>query len=342
MTPLEFIYHTGLSLKKRMALKNQVTLPFPVVSIGNLTVGGTGKTPTAIALAQEARRRGFQPVILTRGYRGKAKGPCFVSRGAGPLMSPRDAGDEPYLMAQRLRGVPIVKGADRYQAGMLAIRELSLADEQTGDSACRPLFILDDGFQHWRLHRDRDIVLVDAARPFGNGRLLPLGSLREPAEALGRADVIVMTRCSSDAGESELRDLLRRYNRRSPVFRAQHAVAAVRSAHGELLEPGSLANRKAFGFCALGNPGSFRETIGSIGLALAGFRAFRDHHRFTEQDLSAVVADAAKAGADVIVTSEKDAVKMAHLALPQNLLIIEIEFVTGAGFYDTVLIPGGR
>src|SRR5512135_2681028 len=141
---LEFLYYLGFSVKQYYSVTHQKRLPCRVISIGNITVGGTGKTPATIAVAEEAQKRGLRPVILTRGYKGRAKGPCFVTRGSGPLLSVKDAGDEPVFMAERLKGVPIVKGANRVEAGMFAIRELPIGDTEFDQY----VFILDDGFQH--------------------------------------------------------------------------------------------------------------------------------------------------------------------------------------------------
>jgi tetraacyldisaccharide 4'-kinase len=225
MHPFEFLYYLGSSARKYYSLKYRRQLPRRVISIGNITTGGTGKTPATIALAEEAKRRFLFPVILTRGYRGKAKGPCFVSKGEGPLLSAEEAGDEPRLMAERLTGVPIVKGADRYEAGLFALKELEAESWKH-----EPLvFILDDGFQHWRLQRDKDIVLVDALNPFGNGTLLPFGRLREPLHSLERADIVVLSKSTGGGQEGRGRmpadpveREIRKYNATAPVFRAEH------------------------------------------------------------------------------------------------------------------------
>ena len=165
----EFLYYVGLSLKRAFVLRHRKKLPYRVISIGNITVGGTGKTPAAIALAQEAKKRGFSPVILTRGYKGSAKGPCFVTRGEGPLLNVREAGDEPVLMAEKLSGVPVVKTGNRYEAGMFALQNM---DSQLSGPDSQPLFILDDGFQHWKLYRDKDVLLIDSGDPFGNRSII--------------------------------------------------------------------------------------------------------------------------------------------------------------------------
>src|SRR4030066_541814 len=199
MNLIEGLYYIGYSIKKYNDLKNQKKLPFKVISIGNITVGGTGKPPATMAIAEEAKRRGFVPVILTRGYKGKIKGPCFVSKGEGPLLSEEDAGDEPIIMAEKLKGVPIVKGENRYDAGILAIENLK---SEISNLKSEILFILDDGFQHWKLFRDKDLLLIDGTNPFGNKRLLPVGPLREPLRAIGRADIVVITKTDMLSSQS--------------------------------------------------------------------------------------------------------------------------------------------
>ncbi len=308
------------------------------MSIGNITTGGTGKTPAAIALAEEAKRRGLYPVILTRGYRGKAKGPCFVTRGEGPLLPVEDAGDEPLLMAERLAGVPVVKGGDRYESGLYALRELKALNLRS-----EPLvFILDDGFQHRRLERDMDIVLVDAANPFGNGTLLPFGRLREPPGSLGRADIIVLSKSDGEgdlqgnAPAAALAREIRRYNAEAPIFQAGHSPLSCRLLSGERKPPGWLSAKKVFGFCALGNPRSFRKTILSLGAGFLGCRIFRDHHRYRSSDVAGILKDVKRCGAEWIVTTEKDIIKLRNFDLPDNVVVMEVEFSVDRAFYDEV------
>src|SRR3990172_6618152 len=204
----EFLYYLGFSAKKHYSLGRQRRLPYRVISIGNLTTGGTGKTPATMALAEEAKKRGFRPVILTRGYRGKAKGPCFVTKGEGPLLALEDAGDEPFLMAERLSGIPIVKGGNRYEAGMFAVKELFGQSPQLPDGL---LFLLDDGFQHRGLYRNKDVVLIDAGNPFGGGRLLPFGGFTEPITAIAHSNVLVLTKTGNTKqteSSVEIKDLI--------------------------------------------------------------------------------------------------------------------------------------
>jgi len=342
MNIAEYLYYLGLSAMKFLALKNQKRLPFRVISIGNITLGGTGKTPAAIAVAEEAKKRGFRPVILTRGYKGTAQGPCFVTKGDKPLLTAEQAGDEPLLMAERLTGVPIVKGSDRYEAGMFAIRELSIQHSASELSLSVPpkpqppipIFILDDGFQHWKLFRDRDIVLIDSRNPFGNRKLFPAGRLREPLTALNRADVIMITKAErEDAG---LVAEIRKYNKHAPIFFSVHRVVAVRSGSGEKKPPDRLRGRKVFCFCGLADPESFGNSVAASGAEVAGMKAYRDHHLYCQQDVAEIVKECGSSGASWIITTEKDFVKLRNLDLPENILIIEITFIADRPFFETV------
>jgi len=371
MNLIEGLYYIGYSIKKYNDLKNQKKLPFKVISIGNITVGGTGKTPAAIAIAEEAKRRGFVPVILTRGYKGKIKGPCFVSKGEGPLLSEEDAGDEPIIMAEKLKGVPIVKGENRYDAGIFVIENLK---SEISNLKSEILFILDDGFQHWKLFRDRDLLLIDSTNPFGNKRLLPIGPLREPLRAIGRADIVVITKTnmlssqstvhgqstasptypsplrgegkgggdisqSMTHGKSEFRRLIkeiRKYNKKAPVFFAEHRPLQFLSARGEIFPLEWAKGKRFFVFSGIGNPGSFKETLLLAGINLKGFKSYRDHYRYAPKDIEKIVEHSKRSGADWIVTTEKDIMRLKELSVPANLIALVIEFSVGKEFYDEV------
>ena len=353
MTVIEFLYCLGYSIKKHYALKNQKRLPHNVLSIGNITLGGTGKTPATVALAKEAIKRGFKPCILTRGYRGVAKGPCFVSTGEGPILDEYHAGDEALLLAEKLKGIPIIKGNDRYKAGIFALQ----------NRKSRILFILDDGFQHWRLHRDKDIVLIDSTNPFGNRKIVPLGPLREPLSALSRAGVIVITKTkisdqkSGDTpsltlpprgggmggGEqrqrSDVNDLfgeIRQYNAKAPLFFAAHNPLNFITPTGDIFPLEWAVGKRFFGFCGIGNPASFRKTLLSTNIDLMGFKPYRDHYRYSPGDIRSIKRAAEKSGAEWIVTTEKDIMRLKGLGLPGNLVLLDIEFSVDERFYDEV------
>lgn len=359
MGPLEFLYYIGYSLKKSLSLKARERLPSEVISIGNITVGGTGKTPAVIALAERAMDSGFLPCILTRGYGGKAKGPCLVSTTNGSALSAEEAGDEALLMATRLRSVPIVKGKNRYEAGLFALDHLK---KEAMDLEKRTIFILDDGFQHWRLFRDIDVLLIDSTNPFGNGKLLPSGTLREPLREIVRADVIVVTKTAvsssrlpgtshsfSDrsglfrdlsASEGRLYSLtaeVRRYNPDAPIFLSEHVPSHLSTPSGTRLPVETLMGKEVFGFCGIGNPQQFREMIEHLSGSLKGFVSYRDHHRFTGKDVTKIVDYAKELGTDWIVTTEKDIMRLAVFDLPENLFALGIEFYVEEGFYDYIL-----
>jgi len=359
MDLLEYLYYLGMSAKRYVAVRKRKRLPCRVISIGNITVGGTGKTPAAIAVAEEAKKRGFLPVILTRGYKGTAKGPCFVSRGEGPLLSAARAGDEPYLMAERLRGVPIVKGPDRFEAGMFALRawgmgrgarskELQKMGERQGAGSidknadqrntmphapCPMLFILDDGFQHWQLYRDRDIVLIDAGNPFGNRKLLPSGRLREPLTGLQRADVIAVTKSGRE--DSGLVAEIRKFNQHAPIFFPEHRAVSITLLSGEKKPPAWLHNRKVFCFCGLADPVSFRNTVSAAGAEVSGMKMYPDHHSYAQKDIAEIAQECSGSGAEWAITTGKDMAKIRDLDLPGNILIIEIAFTAGQPFFDS-------
>lgn len=326
----EFIYYCGYLLKKRRDLRRQKTLSGKVISIGNLTVGGTGKTPATIAMAEEARKRGYSPVILTRGYKGTIKKPCFVSKEEGPLINPDEAGDEAFLIAQRLRGIPVIKAYDRYEGGLLAINNI--------DNHERIVFILDDGFQHMRLFRDMDVLLIDGMNPFGNRRLLPLGILREPIKEIKRAHIIVITR-SRGISDSLVKEI-RRYNDEAPIFSSDHRPASFRKINGMTIPLKDLSGKRAIAFCGIGNPDSFKKAIIELGIDLRDFLIFRDHHRFTLHDLKRIERVAERSRVDWIITTEKDIIRIWNLNSKANfqnhLLYLFIDFEIEERFYGEV------
>ncbi len=325
MTPIEYLYYLGYSLHKRYRLSSQKRLDGRVVSVGNLTLGGTGKTPVVIAIAEEAIRRGLKPCILTRGYGGDGGGSVIVSSGGGPLASWAEAGDEAVLMAERLKGAWVIKDANRYRGGLI--------------SGNRDIFLLDDGFQHWRLHRDLDIVVVDATNPFGRGRLIPLGRLREPVDELKRADIIIINKAGGK--EAALERTLRSYNKEAPIFYGRYRLDGLAGLDGRVHPVHLLKGGRVFAFCGIGNPGQFIDTIGGLGAFLAGRKAFRDHHSYRDRDLRGIIRRAREKRADFIVTTEKDLVKIRGLPSAAEfggIFALKISLEMGEGdFFDIVL-----
>jgi len=300
----------------------------PVVSVGNLTVGGTGKTPMAIRVAGTLRDRGMRPAVLSRGYGGRsAAGVLVVSDGRQILTGPDEAGDEPVLIARRLPGVPVLAGAKRAVTGRYA-RENFGAD----------VLVLDDGFQHRWIRRDLDIVLLDSRLPLGNGFLLPRGPLREPPESLERAGIIVLTRSGgqSDALGGTLAGLVAG----RPVLRTRIRPTRLVAADGTEMPPSHLAGRRVFAFAGIARPDSFRQTLEGLGAEVAGFRAFPDHHRYDAGVVQQIEKALRETGAEILVTTEKDGVKLFGVAAFSRRLFclaVETELLDGADALETAL-----
>ncbi len=282
------LYDRGLFQQRR--------LPCPVVSVGNITVGGTGKTPLVILLAKLLCEKGRRPAVLSRGYGARTKGPVnVVSDGNRIRMGWHEGGDEPVLIARSLSGVPVLTGPRRLLTGQAAIGRFG-AD----------ILILDDAFQHRALYRDLDIVLVDAVRPFGNGRLLPGGPLREPAGALSRAHLLIRTG-GSKGSEQPLPG-----SPEKPSFRGFHRPLGIAAGGtGHLLPAAALQGQRVCAFAGIGRPEAFRRSLNELTAEIVSFRTFPDHHPYRRTDVDSLRRLAAETGADRIVTTEKDGVRLA-------------------------------
>ena len=307
--PLSTLY--GAVTRTRLALYQRGTfratkLDRPVISVGNITAGGTGKTPLVEWIAKTVAGTGKKVCILTRGYgRENPQQQVVVSDGTTILATPAESGDEPYLLATNLLGsAAVISNADRISAGRYAIAAF--------DTEC---FVLDDGFQHLRLARDLNIVTIDATNPWGGGQLLPHGFLREPLSGLVRADCVVLTRCDQAEDVETVRAEIRNFIR-GPIFESSMRAANV------VISIGPVA-----AFCGVGNPGSFFAQLKKHGYELAIEKAFTDHHSYTQRDVDELVAAATRAGAKGLVTTAKDAVKLRTLSfsLPWHVFAIEIE-----------------
>lgn len=292
-------------------------LPVPVISIGNLTAGGTGKTPLTIHLARMLMAAGARPLVLSRGYGSEGTGTRIVSEGAEVLLGPGQGGDEPVLIARSVPGLPVVVDPDRVRGGLFATRRFSPS-----------LILLDDGYQHRRLARDLDIVLLDAVDPFGRYAMLPSGRLREPFSGLARADLFVVTHAPESEPLETLRTVVRRYNARAPILLARHRAEALVSlpegGDGDGILPLSrIEGAAVYAFCAIGNPEGFRETLIDAGARLTGFRTFRDHHPFSFAEMREVVREAGRTRS-VIVTTEKDAVRLSQVPVGSAFYALRI------------------
>ncbi len=264
-------YYAG-SLKVRR-------LPGFVVSVGNLTAGGTGKTPAVAMLAEWAVREGAKVAVLTRGYGGRHGHEVLeVSDGKRVMVDPLFSGDEPCLLAKRLDGVPVIVANERYKAGLYAHRKFG-----------SDFFILDDGYQHIRLARDINIVLFNALNPIGNGHLLPWGPLREPLGEMKRADACIFTRAGKSGKDYGIPAVLEKELGSTPCFRADHIPERVVIPHtGDSHGPEFLKGRRIVAFAGIGSPEAFRETLTEAGAQVVGFLPFQDHYRFRGNDLEEV------------------------------------------------------
>jgi tetraacyldisaccharide 4'-kinase len=303
-----WLYQTGI-LKSR-------ALPCPVVSIGNITAGGTGKTPMAIFVAQTINKLGYRAVVISRGYKGRMERLTgVVSDGRTVFLGPDDAGDEPYLIATALTDIPVVVGSDRYQAGRLAIDRFS-----------PDIIVLDDAFQHLRLKRDIDIVLLDHHAPLGNGYVLPRGRMREPASALCRAHALVFTRCG-DAADPPLPPMA---HHGRPVFHSIHVpvVQSVSPADGlplnETSDFSALEGRKVVAFSGLADNDQFFDSLEQRGCRLVHQFAFADHHPYDEKDMQRIFQKAVTKGAEMLITTAKDWVKVQPVyRLPLPVTVVD-------------------
>jgi tetraacyldisaccharide 4'-kinase len=335
-----------MAMRSRLALYRRgllrvYRLGAPVVSVGNITTGGTGKTPLVEWLARATARENLRPCILTRGYGRRDTGRrVVVSDGESVLAEASAGGDEPCLLAERLQGLAaVISDADRVAAATWALEHLRSR-----------LFILDDGFQHLRVARDLNILTVDATNPFGGERLLPHGRLREPLREMARADCCVITRAEQAADIDSLRAEVERLCDCHPVFLSRARTIGLRplaetparsiqeSIEASLLSPNS-APKNVAAFCGLGNPRAFFAHLRSDGFAPGYTRAFADHHVYDQSDITALEQEAQARGAQALLTTAKDGVKLRKLKfqLPCYVVEIELEFDDEAAFRQLVL-----
>jgi tetraacyldisaccharide 4'-kinase len=303
-------------------------LPCKVISVGNISVGGAGKTPLVAALAKELRQRGLRVAILSRGYKGtRERTGGIVSDGERQYLTPAEAGDEPFMLASQLPDVPVLVGKKRYAMGIKA-----------GERFALDVLILDDGFQHLGVKRDVDLVLIDARRGFGNGHLFPRGPLREPRAGLRRASLLVLTKAEVTSSQRKIQKQLRRYAPGVPLYRSRYKSVYLRDAvSGVLLTPDWLHKKKVITFAGIADPQYFFLLVKESGAELLQTISFPDHYNYAIDDVAMLRAQGK--GVDAFVTTEKDFVKLQQLPLndiPLYSLGIEHE-VMGKEFYPTIV-----
>ncbi len=315
----EIGYAKGLFRSKR--------LPCKVVSVGNITVGGTGKTPMVIYLARLLRELGYSVAVISRGYKGgSGKKGGVVSDGQTMFMNVEESGDEPFLMAGELINIPVVIGRNRYGAGMIVVRRFN-----------PDVILLDDAFQHLSLARDLNIVLMDAKNPLGNGYLFPRGTLRESISSLKRCHAVVFTR--ADHNENTLQKRMGNQLNGLPVFQSSHApyIARIIRAGGgteknEIVDEINVAwlrGKQVYVFSGIARNDDFRKMVARMGCSIIRFSSFPDHYKYTEKDVAKMIGAAVDAGAEYMLTTEKDFVRIEgvrHWPLDLVVMSVRIRF----------------
>lgn len=311
------LYRLGIFKQKRLKCK--------VISVGNIAVGGTGKTPMTIYLAEKLTKLDHKVVVISRGYKGKfEKKGGIISNGKEILTGSDFSGDEPFLIASRLKDIPIVVGQNRYDAGLLAIKNF-----------CPEVIILDDGFQHIKLSRDIDLLLLDSRRPFGNFHLIPRGILREPAASIKRADAFILTRYS---GNMDARNTIGAISNNQPVFEAYNTFYFFKIEKGgisnlaagfrnELSEDFSfVAGKKVVAFSGIAGNSHFRKTLEEFKCDILNFFDFPDHHRYTAGDMERILKSVRDRRAELIITTEKDFARMGgEFNFPVDIIVVGVK-----------------
>lgn len=326
---LSWVYQSAVVLRMcgyRIGLLPVHTLKVPVISIGNITAGGTGKTPAVVSAAKLFLAEGYKPVILTRGYGRKTRNTRVVSDGKELKASLSEAGDEPVSMAQECRNVPIIADSKRFRGGAVAIEKFN-----------PDVILLDDGFQHVSLTRNINIVLIDCLMPWGRGRCLPAGFLREPKGSIQRADMIILTRSNLVSAEQKqkIEQELQSLNRTASILESTHApVKLTRLNRKEEKDIAWLHNKNVIVVAGIGNLQAFIRTVENAGAEVVKVFSFPDHHQFNHQEISSVISFAREKDLPVITTG-KDAVRISVMKPAwEDFFVLDIVFTITRG-YDT-------
>ena len=308
------IYQSGMVKPKKLKAK--------VISIGNITLGGTGKTPLVIHLVQKLKQRKLKVSILTRGYKRKKRELTELVGEKKNRIPWTEVGDEPYLLASRLYDVPVLVSKDRSTSGVCAEENYQAE-----------VLVLDDGFQHWRLFRDLDIVVIDSMNPFGNSKLFPAGILREPLSSLKRADIFVLNKADQIPNKQSLIRVLRTYNQDAPIIESVYKVNSIeRMFDHSLVEEKHLEGKKCLAFSGIGNPVSFEKSLTLLNVEVLKHHQFPDHFFYQKKDILNLEKEAFKLEADFMITTEKDSVRipmMSELKIPIYVFKVDLVITKG-------------
>lgn len=324
------LYKKGILQKRR--------LPCKVIAFGNLTLGGTGKTPMTIFAAKLLQQMGLKTAVVSRGYKGKTESSGtigIVSDGKQLFMKPDQAGDEPFLIATKLEGVPVLVGKNRYLAGMHAWKKFY-----------PEIIILDDAFQHLALHRNLNILLLDAAKPFGNHSIFPRGSLREPVKQAQRADAVILTRCPGQNCIPPLfSDKIRKMLQEKPLFKTFNRPIGFttlnKNGQWEVHPLEKFTSKKCVAFCGIVQNQDFKKLFFELGCRITAFLSFADHHKYNRFDIEKILKTAKNSDADILVTTEKDLVKLSDVCFnPYKIyaLGIDIFFQNNRNAFDNLIL----
>ncbi len=343
---LSWIYRVGVRVRLRLfrkGWKTQSNLGTMVVSIGNITVGGTGKTPVVERFARELTARGRKVAILSRGYKSKelrkpqewrnpetgeiaTSPPKIVSDGKKILLKAKYAGDEPYMLARNLPGVVVLVDRDRVRGGRFAVKELGV-----------DTLLLDDGLQYLDLDHSLDVVLVDQNAPFGNGYILPRGTLREPPSNLCRADYIFLTKCDGQALDALIKRV-RKYNKEAEILQCSHGPKHLQGVfHDEVLPLEALKGKYIGAISGIAQPKSFDSLLKKLGGKVLFHTTFSDHYAFSKKEIEPFMYRCINRGVDMIVTTEKDAVRFPRpdeIDVPIYFLRIEVKILEGEEVWE--------
>jgi tetraacyldisaccharide 4'-kinase len=315
------------SLFYSLRLLKTKTLPCPVISVGNITVGGTGKTPLVMALARGLMDRGISVAILSRGYKGTKTSEPVLSDGNSIFLSPEESGDEPFLMAQVCQGVPVLVGKDRFTNGRVALQQFGIKG-----------LLLDDGYQHLPLHRDIDILLIDSHMGFGDHHLLPRGILREPLSHLRRAHLFLLTKVDDPETSRPLEKKIHEIHPGAQVFYSHYRPMSLVDPKGKQEELRSLKGKKILALSGIANPDSFSSLLRKCEMEIVSEAIFPDHHSYAPKDLCSIKEKSK--GVDWIVTTEKDMLKLRTLGiedLPIRSLRIEMKIWEEEAFFKRII-----
>ena len=290
VTIRNFFYETNILSTKSLNCK--------VISIGNITVGGSGKTPTVEYLSNLLQSKGHKVGIISRGYKRKSKSTLVVTDGKKKPESWEHIGDEPFLLAHKLENIPIVVGTSRYKAGSMMIEKFQ-----------PDVILIDDGFQHLSLHRDLDIVLVNSKDKRSDHKLIPSGKLREPISNLTKADLIIITKSNIHAPSNYLINKIESFNRPT-IYNELQIDSLLQIKSNKIIKLDKIANKKVYLFSALGDNESFKKIMGYTDAKIVGHSKYPDHYHYTLDDLNDIEQKATKCNAEFLITTEKDLVKI--------------------------------